>query len=169
MPESEPRARPTSGRLTRALQRLFHPRLVILETMRPVEVPVLTETKRRWLAGDRNGAILYAYEAVLDDLQRAYGVRYPPDWTHDDILAHGVTPEMEPLVPFLKGLHDLYLPIRYGGAVPESGPSPDRLVQSVYAQRAMWGLYVEGVRRDDVRALPRSDAGRAAEASEVSA
>jgi hypothetical protein len=122
---------------------------MILETMRPVEVPPITETKRRWLKGDREGAILYAYEAVLGDLQRAYGVRYPPDWTHDDILVLGVTPEMEPILPFVRELHDQYLPLRYGGQVPEGIPSPDRLVQSVYSQRAMWSLYVEGVRRDD--------------------
>ena len=169
LPETNPAVRPSSGRFARAMRRLFHPRLVILETMRPVEVPVLTETKRRWLAGDRDGAILYAYEAVLADLQRAYGVRYPPDWTHDDILEHGVTPEMEPLLPFLKGLHDLYLPLRYGGIVPAGVPSPDRLVQSVYAQRAMWGLYVEGVRRDDARVTPPSDRTSAADAGEVSA
>jgi hypothetical protein len=129
-------------------------RLVILETMRPVEVPPLTETKRRWLKGDREGAILYAYEAVLVDLQRAYGVRYPPDWTHDDILVLGVTSEMEPILPFVRELHDQYLPLRYGGRVPEGSPSPDRLVQSVYSQRPMWSLYVEGVRRDDDRLPP---------------
>jgi hypothetical protein len=169
LPETEARGRPGSGRFGRAFQRLFHPRLVILETMRPVEVPVLTETKRRWIAGDRSGAILYAYEAVLSDLQRAYGVQYPPDWTHDDILEHGVTSEMEPLLPFLKELHDLYLPLRYGGVVPESVPSPDRLVQSVYAQRAMWGLYVEGIRRDDTKLVPPPAAPPPAGAGEVSA
>ncbi|MCI4350220.1 MAG: hypothetical protein L3K15_01730 [Thermoplasmata archaeon] len=151
MAAPKPDARPARGRVAGWVRRLLHPRLVILETMRPVEVPVLTETKRRWVQGEREGAILYAYEAVLADLQRAYGVRYPPDWTHDDILVHGVTPEMEPILPFVKELHDQYLPLRYGGVVPEGFPSPERLVQSVYSQRAMWALYVEGIRHDDAR------------------
>ncbi len=63
-------------RLRRFLHWLAAPSPVVLETMRGVEVPPITETKRRWSAGDRAGAISYAYTTVLYDLERAFHVRF---------------------------------------------------------------------------------------------
>lgn len=140
------RAGPSArARLGAFLTKLVTPRPVILETMRPVEIPVITETKRRWSSGDRAGSVGYAYGAVLYDLQRAFSVEFRPDWTNEEILVFGVTPEMVPIPDFLARLVRMYEPIRYGGAIPDDAGSPEPLLQSIYAHHAMWRLYVEAV------------------------
>jgi hypothetical protein len=126
----------------------------VLETRRPVEVPVLTETKRRWGRGDRAGAVRYGYESVLVDLQRGFAVEFPPDWTHEDILERGVTPEMESIPEFLGRLVRIYERVRYGPAVPRDLPSPEPLLQSIYAHPKMWGLYIAEVPHADAPAMP---------------
>ena len=127
------------------VHRLLHPRPIVLETRRPVEVPVLTETKRRWARGDRVGAIQYAYSGALADVERAFDVRFPPDWTHEDILIRGVSPEMGSVPDFLVDLLRVYEPVRYGGAAPGAGESPVPILQSIYAHPKMWGLYLAAV------------------------
>ena len=142
---------PGPRRLLGALvHRLLHPRPVVLETRRPVEVPVITETKRRWMRGDRLGAVRFAYEGSLADIQRAFGVRFPDDWTHQDILERGVTAEMAPIPDFLHRLLTVYEPVRYGGELPTEIPPPDDILRSIYAHPKMWGLYVEHVARPDL-------------------
>ena len=131
--------------LAAVVQRILHPRAVLLDTRRPVEVPVITETKRRWAKGERSGAVQYAYESVLVDLERAFGVRFPADWTHEDILERGVTPEMEPIPDFLVELLKLYEPVRYGRAEPPPARSPEPILQSIYGHPKMWGLYLRTV------------------------
>ncbi len=110
-----------------------------------MEVPVLTETKRRWGNGDRRGAIQYAYDAVLVDLERAFGARFPPDWTHEDILERGVSTEMGSIPDFLIQLLKLYEPVRYGNADAEPTRSPEPILQSIYGHPKMWGLYLAEV------------------------
>lgn len=145
--------------LAAALHRLLHPRPVVLETRRPVEVPVITEVKRLWQRGHPDEAIRFGYAAVLRDLQRAFHVSFPADWTHEDILERGVTEAMVPIPEFLHTYLRLYAPVRYGRGVPEGLPSPEGLLQSIYAHPAMWALYLSEVPRPDLdpRALP-SDA-----------
>jgi hypothetical protein len=140
-----PRSRPAGDRFRRFLHWLGAPSPVVLETMRSVEVPPITETKRRWSQGDRAGAIEYAYQTTLSDVQRAFHVRFRPDWTNEEVLIFGVTPEMVPIPDFLERLLRLYEPVRYGGAVPPDAPCPDALLQSIYAHHDMWTLYVEAV------------------------
>ena len=127
------------------MHRLLHPRPLLLDTRRPVEVPVLTETKRRWARGDRSGATRYAYEATLLDLERAFGVHFPSDWTHEDILERGVTEEMGSVPEFLARLLELYEPVRYGSSVPATATSPEPILQSIYGHPKMWGLYLAEV------------------------
>jgi len=50
------------------------PELRVVEKIRPVEVPVLTETKRRLGRGEVAQALRYAYPQVVADLERAYGM-----------------------------------------------------------------------------------------------
>lgn len=136
---------PRRERLRRFLHWLGAPTPVVLETMRGVEVPPITETKRRWTAGDRAGSISYAYTTVLYDLERAFHVRFRPDWTNEEILILGVTPEMVPIPEFLERLLRMYEPVRYGGIVPPDAVSPEGLLASIYAHHAMWTLYVEAI------------------------
>lgn len=143
-PESLPVTTPREL-LAAVMHRLLHPRAIVLETRRPVEVPVITETKRRWVVGDRTGAICYAYEAALVDVQRAFGIEFPPDWTHEDILERGTSAAMGSVPDFLVQLLRLYEPVRYGHAAAEPSRSPEPLLQSIYAHPRMWGLYLTAV------------------------
>ena len=131
--------------LAAVLHRILHPRPIVLETRRPVEIPVITETKRRWVVGDRVGAVRYAYEGALADVQRAFGTEFPAHWTHEDILERGVSPEMGSVPDFLVQLLRLYEPVRYGASGTPSDQSPEPILQSIYAHPRMWGLYVAAV------------------------
>ncbi len=144
--------------LRSVVYRLLHPRPVVLETRRPIEVPVLTEVKLRWQRGEREEAIRYGYNAVLADLQRAFGVAFPEDWTHEDILERGVTEEMVPIPELLHRFLSVFAPVRYGGPPSAELPSPEPWLQSIYAHPRMWGLYLNEVARPD---LEPSTAGRA--------
>ncbi len=133
--------------------RRFRRRAVLLETIRPLEVPVVTETKRRDGLGDRAGAVRFAYLSVLADLERAFDVAFPPHWTHEEILARGMSPEMDPIPDFLRRLLALYEPVRYGA--PSAGlGDPTPLVVSIYSHRRMWGLYAEQILRSPPVASP---------------
>lgn len=141
------------------IDRLLRRRPVILETIRPLEVPVITEAKRRDGLGDRAGAIRYAYAAVLGDLERAFGLRFPPHWTHEEIVEKGMRPEMAPIPDFLRRLLALYEPVRYGDSPRDLG-DPVELLVSIYSHRAMWGLYADR-RRAPPPPDPPPPAGRA--------
>lgn len=145
--------------LSAVLHRLLHPRPIVLETRRPIEVPVLTEVKRLWQNGEKAASIRLGYVTVLADVQRAFGVQFPEDWTHEDILERGVTQEMVPIPDFLHKFLSLYAPLRYGSVPPEDLPSPEPILQSIYSHPKMWGLYLAEVPRPDVdpRRLAPSD------------
>lgn len=140
-----PRPRTLRARLRSFGGWLLHPRPVVLETMRSVEVPPITETKRLWTNGDRAGAVEYAWGAALYDVQRAFDVRFPSSWTNEEILVLGTTEAMVPIPDFLHSLLRQYEPIRYGGRFPAELPSPEGLLRSIYAHRKMWLLYVEAL------------------------
>jgi hypothetical protein len=114
------------------------------ERLRQVELPILTETKRRIYRGDVAGALRYAYPLVLEDLQRAYGVEFSPAWTHEEILRNGLPPGAGPISEFLPRLYQLYGPARYGGKdplPPDAGTETIELLRSIYAFAPMWRLY----------------------------
>ena len=111
---------------------------------RPVEVPILTEAKRRAAVGDLGGALRYAYPRVLADLERAFEVEFPPGFSHEEIVERAFTPAMAPLRVFLDQLYRMYAPARYGGAGPPAGSAEElvELLKSLYAADPMWRLYV---------------------------
>ena len=158
LPAPSPPATDLGGRLRAFGSWLVHPHPVVLETRRSVEVPPITETKRLWAAGDRAGAVAYAWGAALYDIQRAFKVRFPPHWTNEEILVIGVTPEMVPIPDFLEQLLREYEPIRYGGLLPADLPSPEPILLSIYSHRAMWLLYVEALPAPPARAAALSPA-----------
>ncbi len=115
----------------------------VIERIRPVEVPILTEVKRRLGRDDLTGAVLYAYPQVVRDLGSAYGVEIPPGYSHAEIVTKCVTEAMAPSIDFFERLYRLYAPVRYGNrAPPGSGDDLMELLQSLYGAEPMWRLYV---------------------------
>lgn len=116
---------------------------VVVERIRTVEIPVLTEVKRLLGRADPEGAIRYAYPQLLRDLSRGYHVTFPPGYTHSDIVARAFTPEMRPLAEFFDRLYRLYAPVRYGHRAPV-GASQElvELLHSLYSPEPMWHLYL---------------------------
>lgn len=130
----------------------------IIERVEAVEIPVITETKRRLARGEYEEALRAAYAQVVADVQRAYAARFPPGWTHDELIERGLDGRMGHLPEFLRRLTDLYVPVRYGPApAPEDPEQLTGLLVSIYAQRPMWQLYLESKRDDGAatRATPR--------------
>jgi hypothetical protein len=116
---------------------------VVLERIRPVEVPVLTELKRLLGREDPAGALRYAYPKVVEDLARAYGVAIPVGLTHEEIVRRAFTEAMRPQLDFFDRLYRLYAPVRYGERAPPAGAEEIfETVQSLYAAEPMWRLYV---------------------------
>ncbi|MGI0132621.1 MAG: hypothetical protein ACREDK_05970, partial [Thermoplasmata archaeon] len=114
---------------------------VNIHPLRPIEVPVLTETKRLLVRGEYAKAVLFAYPTVLNDVERAFGVSFSVHWTHEEILRRGLPAGTGRLPEFLLGLYRLYEPVRYGRSVIAQGDRLVALLQSVYAHRPMWELY----------------------------
>jgi len=115
-----------------------------LERFRTIEPPILTETKRRIYRGDVAGALRYAYPLVLEDVQKAYGVTFPPEWTHEEILRAGLPPGAGVVAEFLPRLYRLYAPARYSGDTPlppEAGTEAIEVLRSLYSVAPMWRLY----------------------------
>ncbi|HEV2448945.1 MAG TPA: DUF4129 domain-containing protein [Thermoplasmata archaeon] len=130
------------------------PEIRVVERIRAVEVPVLTETKRRLGRGETGAAVRYAYPQVVADLERAYGRPFAVGWTHEEILRVGFQPEMEPLREFFEALWRLYEPFRYGDrAPPPDGRQVLELLQSLYAAPPMWRLYLASAAPEE--AAPR--------------
>ena len=127
----------------------------VVERVIPVEIPILTETKRRLARGEYSEALRGAYLQVVEDLQRAFGTRFPAGWTTGEILERGPIADWGHLPEFLQRLTDLYTPLRFG-AKPTPGDSDElvELLHSIYAARPMWRLYLEPREVDRGVALP---------------
>ena len=115
----------------------------VQDRIRAIEVPVLTEVKRRIGRGDVSGALLYAYPKVLEDLPRAYGIEVAAGDVHEELMGRRVTPEMAPVAEFFDRLYTLYAPVRFGER-PANGSSKDlvEVLKSLYAAEPMWRLYL---------------------------
>ncbi|MCI4336322.1 MAG: hypothetical protein L3K17_03880 [Thermoplasmata archaeon] len=141
----------------------------IVERVEPVEIPVITETKRRLGRDEYDAALAGAFRQVIDDLQRAYGLTFPAGWSQYEILDKGLAePKLGHLPEFIRRLTDLYIPMRFGP--PPWARDPDQLsglLRSIYAQRPMWALYIES-KREGPRASPRAAPSVAAAASKGS-
>ena len=59
----------------------------VLEQVEPVEIPLMTEVKRRLAESDFRGAILEAYPAVIADFSKAFSLPFPPGMTHEEFEA----------------------------------------------------------------------------------
>ncbi len=129
--------------LRSALRSWLPARPTFIDQVKTLEVPPVTEVKRRLLRGDYDGAVLFAYPRALEDLERAYGRVFSPELTHAEILVRGMQPEMGNLPEMFVRLHRLYEPVRYGGGGPRSPSDLEGIMISIYSQRPMWTLYTE--------------------------
>lgn len=117
----------------------------VVERIRGVEVPVLTETKRRLGRGEVGSALTYAYPKVVEDLGRAYAVEIPAGFSHEEIVARVFDEAMAPELEFFDRLYRLYAPVRFGGRTPTvSSDEVFELVRSLYSPEPMWRLYLTG-------------------------
>jgi hypothetical protein len=131
------------------------PAPTVIERIRPVEVPILTDVKRKVALGDVRGALLASYPQVVADLSRAYDVEFPPGFSHEDIVGPSLPDAARPLAVFLERLFALYAPVRFAGrAPPPVGKEIVELVQSLYSSEPMWRLYIRAADPNDERAAP---------------
>jgi hypothetical protein len=110
----------------------------------PLRLPsgseLISEVERRMRAGDFAGAVQTAFLGVLADLERAYGLRVPPNWTDRDVLAHGLRTDMGQLPDLLFRLYELYEPIRYGQYRDWIREDPVALLHEIYGRTSMRSL-----------------------------
>ncbi len=118
-------------------------RPIYVRSVEPVEVPVLTESRRRIGRGDFAGAIRYAFPMALRDAERAYGLRFPPELTNGEILTGGFPSDRASVAELFGQLYRIYEPTRYGARPPSDPEAFMDLLRSIYADRPMWSLYVE--------------------------
>ncbi|MCI4323608.1 MAG: hypothetical protein L3K03_06275 [Thermoplasmata archaeon] len=135
------------------------PAPTVIERIRPVEVPILTDVKRKVALGDVRGALLDSYPQVVADLGRAYDVEILPGYSHEDIVGPALPQAARPLAVFLDRLFALYAPVRFAGrAPPPVGKEIIELVQSLYSSEPMWRLYIREANPNDDRATPTGPA-----------
>lgn len=120
---------------------------VVVETVRPVEIPVITTVKQCLVRNNYGEAVRYGYQAALYDFQRAHGVVFPPVWTNKDVLDKGFKGAPGFIPALFAQLYKLYEPVRFGKAGSWNGQEGDvvGVLQSIYADESMWRLYAQRV------------------------
>jgi hypothetical protein len=103
-------------------------------------VPAVVAVDKRLAAGDVAGAVRAAFPLVMMDVQRAYGVTFPPHWTSRDVLAHGLRPDMGRLPDLLLQLHALYEPVRFGTERDWVAGDVRGLVVRIYTETSLRAL-----------------------------
>ena len=134
------------------------PGSAVAERIRPLEVPVLTEAKRRVALGEVGEALRRAYPQVLRDLARAYDIEIPSGYSHEEIVALSFTEPMQPQRVFFDQLYRLYAPARFGLPRPaDGGEQLIELLRSLYAAEPMWRLYLHPAARPSPEAAAADD------------
>jgi hypothetical protein len=111
--------------------------------VRPLEVPVVTETKRLMGRGEPGRAVRFAYPAALTDAARAFGWELPGAATHREALANFTDQAPPHFVTHLARLYALYEPARYGREAPPLLEDPVQILLSLYSFPPMWMLYAQ--------------------------
>lgn len=120
---------------------------VVVETVKPVEVPVITTVKQCLVRNNYGEAVRYGYQAALYDFQRAHGLVFPPIWSNRDILERGFKGVPGYLPALFAQLYKLYEPVRFGQAASWTGAEGDvvGILQSIYSDGSLWRLYAHRV------------------------
>lgn len=109
--------------------------------VRPLEVPVVTETKRLMGRGEPGRAVRYAYPAAFSDAARAFHWEVGGSATHRELLAGLAEKAPAHFVTHLARLYALYEPARYGREAPPLSEDPVQLLLSLYSFPDLWMLY----------------------------
>lgn len=125
----------------------------VMETVRRIEIPVISQVKNLLAADRYSEAVTLAFQTSVLDLQRAYQQAFPPHWTHKDVLQWTARSNLGLVTELLGRLYRLYEPVRYGQAGDIEKGDVLSPLQSLYAQSALWRLY-------STSALQASYAGR---------
>jgi hypothetical protein len=117
----------------------------------PLKVPVITEAEKRLSQGQYARAVADAYHRVVLDVQKAYGLTLPAQWTHREFLSDFLREDMGVLTTRVERLYRMYEPVRYGTEGDwTKGDLIDLLLQ----------IYDEPPMRDLYRPPPRPPNGR---------
>ncbi len=115
---------------------------VVVQTMAPIEVPVITEVKRRIARGEVAYAIQFGFLKALEDAQTALRLSFPPSLTYREIVESVVMPAMAGgPAEFYQRLYRFYEPVRYGKIVPENLDEFLAILTSIYAFQPLLYLY----------------------------
>ncbi len=118
------------------------PAPVVVERMSLVEVPVLTETKKRVARGETGAAVVFGFTQAIADVSRAYGIAFPPELTPLEFIRWAMGPQT-PLAQqreIYERAYAIYEPVRYWGAAG-NGPEFIEALTSIYAAPEMARLY----------------------------
>ncbi|MCI4344853.1 MAG: hypothetical protein L3J87_04435 [Thermoplasmata archaeon] len=126
--------------------------------IRPLEVPVVTETKRLMGRGESARAVRYAYPAVFSDASRAFHWEFEASATHRELLARFAEKAPAHFVTHLARLYALYEPARYGRDAPPLLEDPVQILLSLYSFPDLWMLYAA----PPARSPPNGGGGAAA-------
>ncbi len=113
----------------------------MMETVRSIEIPVISRVKQRLAEGHFPEAVTLAYHTAVLDLQRAYRTQFPAHWTHLDVLQWARRNNLGIVADCLSKLYHMYEPVRYGrpqDVVRSDVVSP---LTTLYAQSPLWRLY----------------------------
>lgn len=119
---------------------------VYVETVRPVEIPVITAVKQCLVRSNYPEAVRYGFQAALYDFQRAFKVVFSTTLTNKDILFRELKNVGGYLPALFEQFYELYEPVRFGkpGNKTHEGDVVG-LLQSIYSAEPMWRLYAQQV------------------------
>jgi hypothetical protein len=131
----------------------------------PLEVappPILAKVEGLLKQGKDAEAIRLAYTTAEADVLRAFGLKLPRQWTHRELLAKYLRPDMGYLVVLMPRLYALYEPVRYGRPGPASGATLLDLLRALYKdpafRRLSWTIGADST--PDARALATRERAR---------
>ncbi|MCI4372707.1 MAG: DUF4129 domain-containing protein [Thermoplasmata archaeon] len=109
-----------------------------------LRIPVLVDAEKRLAKGEYARAVSDSYHRVVLDLQKAYGLSLPPQWTHREFLSDFLRDDMGVLTSRVARLYRLYEPVRYGsGSGVEQGELLE-LLRQIYEEPPLRDLYTRG-------------------------
>lgn len=113
----------------------------VLETVRPLEVPVIAQVKHLLAEDHYVQAVTLAYQTALVDLQRTYRFQIPAHWTHKDVLQWAARSNLGLVSDLLARLYRLYEAVRYGTSADIVRGDVLGPLTSLYAQTPLWRAY----------------------------
>ncbi len=103
--------------------------------------PVVPKVRRLCDEGKAGEAAVVAFDAILADTIRLYGLKVPPSCTSFEFLARFLRPDMGKLLELLPDLYRLYEPARFGGIVPGDAQSVRTVVDRIYTETSLAWAY----------------------------